>query len=155
MTNDSVAESSHFSMMSSWFTEKHRCSSLPRSARSSLPAATCTTRGGSSGVCVCVCARARVSARAVACPAQTLPRARPAGAPFATGLLASLPRRVDVVLPSGPSRVHSCDGGHRTCSRLDSWARPVHSWLSSGKSLCSSCGAFSVTACQQFFKGIE
>ena len=103
-------------------------------------------------VCLCVCVCGPVSSRVSF-----------RGNPFATGSLASFPRRVDVVpldhewdSHSGPFRVHSWGVGPRTCSHLDSWTHPAHSCLSSGESFCSSCGTFSVTTYEQiFFKSVN
>ena len=106
---------------------------------------------GRARVCVYVSVCLTLCVRAVAWPARTLPGSRPAGAPFATGSIASLPRLVNVV-PSGPCRVHSCGVG---TGRVHIWTRG-HVLLTAvfrlERSLCSSCGGFSVTTCEQFFK---
>lgn len=89
-------------------------SSLARGADSGPPANTLhSPRSSSLRVCV------RVRVRAVSPPARALPGSCPAGAPFATGLCASLPRRVDVVLRV-PPRGHSCGVG---TGRVHIWTR--------------------------------
>lgn len=103
-------------------------------------------------VCVCVCLSDCV--RAVAWLARTLPGSRPVGAPFATGSIASLPRRVNVV-PSGPCRVYSCGVG---TGRVHIWTHG-HVLLTAvfrlERSLCSSCGGFSVTIVNSFLKSVN
>lgn len=85
-------------------------------------------------LCVRVCVRAP-------CPAaRALPGRVPWGPPCGPACARPFQVAPTWAFRSLPSSRPWC--GHRTCSHLDSWTRPAHSCLSSGESLCSSCGTF-------------